>query len=523
MKGNNLTIRKQFLRGILSVLVVIAIISGAIQLYLMNDQIVTQTNRQAEAVANNVFRGINQTDLATKTIEHQIDKKLVSYSKHIATLLDGRETEEISKAELIKIRDDLGLAGITILQETKSNDDIVAVVATEDQEIGFSFKQFGYYELGKLLLSGEVPAMPGATYIEKYTVVLPIAQSASHNNEPEFFKYAYYHVPGTDYLINPYIKANEVNDFIEVVGPDVEISNLVKEIDIIEEIAVLNPKVFMDPTLETQLYPPLKKIIAGSFNLNTTRDLELLTQEQIKKASYLEDVNGKKVYKMYLPLDENRVIYLALDYEEMSGPLYRHSLVLIISGLMSLLVLFLLTARYFNRIYENIQKIKDQIELLESGDLTVSSNVNDGTELDRLSKSTNRMVEKLNKLVMETHEQAKKTQRLSLLLEAEASQSVEKMYELSTEATLKSRDQLYEITEFLDEIVLVLQPYKDKGSVQQIIQTVEKMRVISNDRTAATTDTTIILSDLLKSLHGQSSDLSDISNVLLDQIGKFKL
>lgn len=523
MRGKNVSLRRQFLTGILSAFLIIASLSGAIQLSAMKRQIVDETNNQAKSLVNTVLRVLERNDIASKAIEHQIDLKLVSYSKHIATLLQGKTADQITRNELIKIRDELGLAGITILRETESKDDIVGIAATEKQEVGFSFKKFGYYEVGKTLLNGQKPVVPGATFSDKFTLVLPIVQSGSHTEKPQFFKYAYFHVPGTNYIINPYIKANEVYNFTEIVGPNVAIDRLVKESEIVSEIAVLNPKVFADPSLEKKLYPPLKKVTAGTFNLGTNKEKHLLTQSRVKKTHYIETVNGKKFYKMLYPIDENQVVFLALDYEKLSGPLYRHSIILIVSGLVSLLVLFSLIVRFFNQIYGKMQKIIGQIKLLESGDLTAKSEINDGSELDKLSKSTNRMVDKLNNLVKDTQDQATKTQKFSMLLEAEASQSVERMYDLSTTTTILARDQLFEIMEFLDDLGQVLQPNNRHEKVQELLKKLEYMREMAQYRTHATTEITITLSDLLKSLHEQSSELSEISNTLLEQMGKFKL
>lgn len=227
--------------------------------------------------------------------------------------------------------------------------------------------------------------------------------------------------------------------------------------------------------------------------------------------------------ELFIKTKDGQVIYIALDYGALSGPLYRHSIILLVTGVISLIVLFLLTARFFNRIYENIQKIKRQIQSLEKGDLTAKSNVNDRSELENLSQSTNRMVDKLNKLVKDTQEQATKTQKLSVLLEAETSQTIEKIYAITTETTMKSREQLYEIISFLDELVETLQPYKKNEQVLHLIEKVEDMKQIANERTAATTDMTITLSDLIHSLHGQSRELSEISNALLESMKKFKL
>ncbi|BCB05714.1 methyl-accepting chemotaxis protein [Bacillus sp. KH172YL63] len=523
MKGNNVTLRKQFLLRVLSILVVIAVISGFTQLYFMKKQIVNQTNEQAEAVANTVKRGLEQTELATETIEHQIDLKLVAHMKHIATQLKEKSADEITKEELIDIRDQLGLSGISIFKEAPSKDDYIAVQSTEEQEIGFSFKKFGYYEAGKRLVSGEVPEVPGATFTDQYTLVLPIAQAGSGIEQSGFYKFAYYHVEGTDFTINPFIEANEVYEYMKNVGPETEIKQLVKESDIVEEIGVLNPKVFADPSLEKQIYPPVKKIEAGTFRYGTPKDEEMVADSNPVTISYIEKVKGEKRYKMFIPIDDNRTIYLSLDYEKMSGPLYRHSIILIISGLASLIVLFLLTARFFNRIYENLQHIKNQITSLEEGDLTVKSDIKDGSELELLSQSTNRMVDKLNQLVAETHKQATKAQRLSILLEAEASDSVEKMYTLSTEATIKAREQLNEFTAFLEDITESMKGYPETGSSEKILSRVEALKEIAHERTAATTDTTITLSDLIQSLHGQARELSDISNRLIKYMEKFTL
>ncbi|WML49528.1 hypothetical protein RCG23_05945 [Neobacillus sp. PS3-34] len=225
MMTNNLTLRKQFLVKILTILLAIAVCSGAVQLYLMKRQIERQTYQQADAVASNVLSGINETDLATKTIEHQIDLKLVSYSKHIADLIKDKKRNEITNDDLKKIKKELGLAGITVFAESKSKDDIVGFAATEKEEIGFSFKKAGFYEIGKVLLQTEKPDLPGATFTDRNLVVLPTAQSASHKDKPAFFKYVYYHVPNTNYIINPYIEANEVYNYLETAGPTQSLIN----------------------------------------------------------------------------------------------------------------------------------------------------------------------------------------------------------------------------------------------------------------------------------------------------------
>jgi methyl-accepting chemotaxis protein len=519
------TLRSQFLTRSLITLLVIVLISGVIQLYFINEQISKNVENQGLLVAQSIEQGIQETNMASKSIEHQIDLKLIACAKYISDQLQDRDLGEISNEELIKIRDSLNLAGITLLAQ--NGDDVIGVKATDPKEEGFSFKQFGPDATRPMfdLLKGDVPRVSGGAYTEKNIMVLPISQSGSHTDKPEFFKYAYYHRPGTNYIIDPYIQANEVYQFTEQVGPNAWISKVMKSNPLVKEIAVVNPHVFQDPSLEKKLYPPMKKIEYGQFQFESEKDKETLTKlaDKPDKTYYVEKVNGNKVYKMFIPINKDQTIYIALDYGAMSSTLYHYSIILIVFGLVSLLGLFIVTTGFFHRIYENIQRIKKHIKLLEEGDFTSRSHVKDNSELTKLSESINRMTETLQQVLKDTSEQAINAQRMSVLLEAEANQSVEKMFTLSMETTLNAREQLEELMNFLDSLERYLQSRPETEKEKDLLEQIHVIREITKDRTVATTDMTLSLSDLLKSLHEQASDLSDLSNNLLEHIKKFKL
>ncbi|MFS0687690.1 HAMP domain-containing protein [Sporosarcina sp. 179-K 8C2 HS] len=514
------TLRKQFSVRMISILLVITLISGIIQIFVMNRQMDYEIEKQSFMISKSISQGINETNLAATSIEHQIDLKITEQSKRIAEMLNTKKIDDITNEKLNVIKEELSLSDISLFVRKDNN--FVVVRATDPEEIGFTFDQPDIIQSTEVMFKNEDPAVPGL-YTEKGLVVLPIMRSGVHENS--YYKYAYYHPEGADFLINPYITSDEVYKFTEEVGPNSWIEKMKEENTYVKEIAVIDPHVVQNPELADQFFPPLKKIVYGDYQYESEDDKEIFIKmlESPNKQSFVQKVNGEKVLKLFYPTETNQVIMLVLDYKELTGPIIRHSLILLITGIVSLISLLLLIVRFFNNIYENIKNITNQIEALEKGDLTAHSTINDGSELGRLSETTNRMVDRLNKLVKDTQEQATKTQGLSVLLEAEASQSVEKMYELSTEATIKSREQLYDISTFLDEVVEVLLPYKEDVHVQSVVERIDLMRNIANERTAATTDMTITLSDLLKSLHGQSSELSDISNTLLGQMGKFKL
>lgn len=528
MSKTKITLRWQFIRMMLLILVSVALMSGSIQYYFLLQQVKENVNHEVMLIARSIEQGIKETDLASRAIEQQIDYKLESISQHIGDRLKGKALHEISNQHLIQLRDEFHLAGITLF--ARKEDDIVGVRSTDEKEIGFSFKKtFGPEDSGYLglndLLNEKKPVQEDVSYVDKNIIILYTSQSGSHNDEPVFFKYAYYHAPGEDFVINVYIEANEVYQFTQKVGPDTWMKKVVQENTYVKEVAVLDPRVFADPSLEEKLYPPLKKIVHGTYTYQDQHDQDVLIHmlEEPQKVSYEQEHEGGKVFKIFLPFDEGRVIYIALDYGKMSAPLFRHSIILIIFGLLSLLALFMLTARFFSKIYGNIQQIIMQIKQLEAGDLTAKSRVTGGGELGDLSDSTNKMAASLHQLLIDTHEKATETQRVSILLEAEANQSVEKVFAMSMETTAKAREWMEETDFFLDQVEEHLASQKENPKAKEILDNIEHIRRVVREGTNNATDITITLSDLLKSLHGQSSELSDISHSLLKQLSKFKL
>jgi methyl-accepting chemotaxis protein len=501
----------------------ISIFSGAIQGYFLYNKINEDTKQQASMIASTIEHGITETDLASKNIEHQIDLKLELHAKRIADRLKGRSYNEFTAEELVKLSDEMGISGITII--APQGDDFVNVQSTDAKDVGVSWKKLGQDIIIQSLatiMKDETLQSPVISYSSKGIFTLLTAQSAVHTDKPTFIKYTYYHEPGTDYVIDAFIEASEVYNFTQKVGADTWIEKVLKENPYAKEIAVLDPRVFADPALAEKMYPPLKQVVYGKYQFTSEQDLNLLKsmagQKPIEK-SYIEKNKGQSLYKMFLPLDQGRVIYIALDYKKLSAPLNKYSLLLIIFGFISLFALFMFTAGFFNKIYRNIQQIIVQIKQLESGDLTAKSVISDGGgELGDLSDSTNKMAQSLNQLLSDARDKATRAQRLSVLLENEANQSVEKAFTMSMETTSGARESVEDIFYFIDLIEKHLQDQATDPKAKQIMERLDDMRQLAKDRTNNTTEITITLSDLFKSLHNQSSDLSDISKSLLQNL-----
>lgn len=525
IKRNNFsyTLRRQFLIRILALLIITATVSGFVQYALVKDNIESETENMASLIAQSLNNDIQETILASRAIEQQIDRKLISQSAHIADMLPDKPVDEISTGELLEIKSRLGLAGITLL--TEKNEDVQAIVSTEPQDIGFSLKAIGFLEAALTLMRDGKAEIPGATYVDNGIVVLPIAQSASHADEPVFYKYAYFHPAGTEFVVSAYVEAGEVNQFTEQTGADAWIEKMIEQNRNIVEISILTPAVFADPTLEDQIYPPMKKVVNGQFTHQTEEDVQVLKQlaEKPETVTRIQKIADQRLYKLFLPIRDQQVLYVALDYRRISEPLTRLSVILIVSGFFSLITLFVLTANFFNRIYRNIQSISKQIHSLEAKDFTARSHLKGRGELINLSTSTNMMADTLNHVLKGTNEQAANIKHLSLVLEEESKHSVERVYGLSMEKTTRSRDAAEELYHFLDEVEQLLDKDEFTGDRERILSRIETLRQLIRSETGNTTEITITLSDLMKSLHLQSIKLAGISNLLHQEISQFKL
>lgn len=513
-----LTLRGQFNIRLSIILISITLISGIVQVYVINNQVKENVERESGMIGESIQQGITETDLASRAIEQQIDFKLESIAKRINDHLPN-ELSNISDNQLIQLQQSTDITGIDIFAYDE-NGIIRVVKSTEPDELGFTFKGVNDpgYAMQEGLFSGQQVDMSGiVSYQSDNIIVLYTAQSGSRE-EPQFFKYAYYYEPGAEYFISIFIEANEVYQFTQQVGPNAWIDNVLSEYENAKEIAVLDPRVFADPSLAEAMYPPLQKVVYGKYNYETDEQILIDMVGNPKRYTLMDEHDGEKIYKMFIPYDEGKVIYVAMDYEKMSAPFKNYSYILIVFGFMSLLILYLTTTRFFNGIYHNISKIIEQIKSLEKGDFTVRSDVKDGGELGELSNSANTMADTLNEVLSHTKKKAQQTEKHAYLLESEANNSIEKVYTMSMEATTESREKMEEIF-YIIEKILNEESEKDNTLRNEL----KMVRELVQGQSNSTTEMTITLSDVLKSLHEQSSSLSEISKKLLSSLDKFEL
>ena len=76
----------------------------------MINQFKKNIESQANLIGESMEQGVTETDLASKSIEKQLDLKLKVISQRIADRFAGKNVQDITNEELTDISDELGLA-----------------------------------------------------------------------------------------------------------------------------------------------------------------------------------------------------------------------------------------------------------------------------------------------------------------------------------------------------------------------------------------------------------------------------
>lgn len=164
--------------------------------------------------------------------------------------------------------------------------------------------------------------------------------------------------------------------------------------------------------------------------------------------------------------------------------------ILVLVSIISIVTILIITTLFVKQQFEIINSIKGKIMNLEvGGRVEVIKNGDD--KFNDIIERLNKMAIKNEELLTVTQKQAVKTQWLSLSLEADALHTVEKLYELSMVDTMQNREQPLELSELLDEITTFYYNDQNKEKNHFILEKIEKIREISQNRTAATTEITM--------------------------------
>lgn len=323
--------------GIFFVSILIAFSS----IYLVTKKELTErTEKELISVTEIIKQSVENTHESTKTFQHLIDLRLYTISKAIGEELKGRTIDEVSGEELEKLKTRWGLSEISLLVP-KENGDIVIEKSSDPKEIGLNAREWGYWYIAiKELFEGkEISVSKG--YSEKHYWVHPLSLSDVIN---KYYKYAYYYDGTTEFIINPYVEAEEIYQFMQTNGPTQLIEKMKAGYKNINEIAVINTEAYLKGS-KNEVIEPMSDIpvLYGSHETKLEEDSVIF--KELSKTAGLKRIKFEKgknhLEKIYISLPDKRVLVILMNLDDQQAFMFRLWILFAMIFTLTIVVIFI--------------------------------------------------------------------------------------------------------------------------------------------------------------------------------------
>jgi len=385
-------------------LLLILLLYILLSFYTTQDNLKRDSESKMLIAARQIAASIEQSQYSSKYVEEEAGELL-----RMASVLAAKELpadyHDIDNESLRKLSKEVGVTHISLLARTA--DDIVVVRSSDPSELGLSTRDWGYWftAFQQLFNMQKVTVSQGMSLDKFWTG--PFEYSTSN---PDFIdKWGYYYDGKRNYMIDPFIRSDVVNDYAELVSPETILEKTKQVNQNILEITCINPRTFGNKNMTATGFDGYNiKLLSRPIQYGTYLYGDLQKdKEAVSKAIgtgsnvvFESRIHGKKVLKSFIPVFSPEqtvyIISIVMDYHMISKVL-NDQLLNYIAISASLLVIVILgsyvLAGYIIRPMESIlAKVKDVTEGRFDTPLAIDSK----DELGLLSARINTMTSSLS-------------------------------------------------------------------------------------------------------------------------------
>lgn len=399
-----------------SSVLVILLLNVTLNFYTTRDNLQHDTETKMMMTAEQIAVAVKQSQYTANYIEKKIEEVLYMASLIASQQLDP-DINNITNEELVKLSQKLGVSHISLM--VRDANDIIIAKSSDAKEIGQSTKGWGYWQKAffQLLNQHQVTISEGQTRDHFWTG--PFEYSSSSPGLID--KWGYFHDGERNYIIDPYIRSTEINDYTKVISPDEILKETLNVNPQILEITGINPVTFGNTNMLVDGHDSKNMKLRNRpirFGTYTYSDLEqdkkaiaevIQTKE---KVIFQQNINGVKVLKSFVPIiTPNQALYvisIVMDYATISSVMNEQlisniSISLILLGV----VIFgsnILAGIITSPIQHMLKKVNDVSDGRFNTYLTVRGNDELGLLANRINAMTNNInhsTEKLKQMVEE--------------------------------------------------------------------------------------------------------------------------
>ncbi|MNH85647.1 Sporulation kinase E [compost metagenome] len=350
--------------------------------------------------AKQIAIAVEQSGFSSEYVERQMTQKL-----KLASLLAAKELNpdinQVTNQQLAQLAKKVGVTGISLF--VKTTNDIVVTKSSESQEIGLSTNKWGYwYAAFKQLFSlGQVTIKQGQKSEHFWSG--PFEYSTS--TPDSIVKWGYYYDGTSNYIIDPYIRNSEMDNFFEVLDPERIIAKTQDANKSILDITGINLNRFEEAVTQGL---PLQKGLSvemkdrplafGKYKYPSPEaDLKVLREaiHNGQSAQYDVKIDGKRVIKSFIPIKDNTnytyVIRIISSYDPIYSVISKQMISQISISLVLLEIVIFASYILAGLLIRPIQDILLKVNGMADGNFETQLEVSRKDELGLLAARINAM------------------------------------------------------------------------------------------------------------------------------------
>lgn len=364
---------------------------------LSKHKLIEYNEKEIALITEEVSFQVENAKEGSLYVENIIGRELRTASIAVKKSLPSKY-EDVTNEQLKALADELMISHITLMARTQ--DDIIGVKSSDPHEINMSTKEWGYWHdaFQQLFSLSPITVKEGVVLPNYWTG--PVEVSSSNPDHTD--KWGYYYDGSSNFIINPYLRDNQVLEYEELFGPANVMERFTKELEGVLELTVFNPEKFgqksriINKNGRSYIRIADQPIWYGTYDYqNQKTDAKLIqaVAKTGKTQSYIEEVNGKKVRKTLVPIQEGNaepyVIGVTYDYsiieKELKDELLKHLLLSI-----PFVLIVLVTSLVFSRsITKPIGYIVEQVNEIAQGNFGKKLVLKRKDELGHLTQNVN--------------------------------------------------------------------------------------------------------------------------------------
>ncbi|KKI90789.1 diguanylate cyclase [Bacillus sp. SA1-12] len=389
---------KKKLPLIFSTLVLCILIANNTLHYIRSkNNLISSNEREISLIVQQLSYLVETAKEGSLYVENIIGRELRTASIAIRNSLPSTH-QDVSNDRLKELATELMVSHITLL--TKTETDIVGIKSSDPYEINMSTKGWGYWYTAFQQLFSEQPVNVGKGQTLPNYWSGPIEVASSNPDHTD--KWGYYYDGKANYIINPYLRDNEVLEYEKRFGPGNVMEEVTKNLEGVLELTVFNPKNFgkekevVHLNGNSYIRISAQPIWYGTYLFtNKEKDANYI-QAAVKSGKdkrYNQVLKNKHVIKTFVPVDLNSkepyVIGITYDYDLIQKQLNRELIDYLLSSLVFMILVILISLVFSKSITNPIAMIADHVNMIAQGHFNNRISLNRKDELGHLATNIN--------------------------------------------------------------------------------------------------------------------------------------